>query len=304
MQNNRSIRRLLSLALALMLLLTLSAAACAEGNPDAAVVETVTAEGFTMDYIRFGHGGKPLVILPGLSVQSVMGSADAVADAYQSMTDEYTVYLFDRRKELPESYSIFEMAQDTAEAMEILGLAQADLFGASQGGMIALVIAAEHPELVHKLVLGSTAAQIGEEDFQTIENWIELAKAGDAEGLYLAFGEALYPPELFALYHDALIAAAETVTEEDLARFVVLAEGIRGFECSAELEKIQCPVLVIGSMTDQVLGAEASFRIAELLSGREDAELFMYGAYGHASYDIAPDYKDRLLDFYLPELAA
>ena len=84
MQNNRSIRRLLSLALALTLLVTLGAAACAEGNPDAAVVETVTAEGFTMDYIRFGHGEKPLVILPGLSVQSVMGSAAAVAEAYRA----------------------------------------------------------------------------------------------------------------------------------------------------------------------------------------------------------------------------
>lgn len=304
MHNKRNVLRLLSLALVLALMLSLSAAACAEETPDPAVAETVTADGFSMDYIRFGHGENTLVILPGLSVQSVMGSAAAVAEAYQALTEEYTIYLFDRRKELPESYSIFEMAQDTAEAMEILGLAEADLFGASQGGMIAMEIAAERPELVRKLVLGSTAARIEEEDFQTIENWIALAKDGDAEALYLAFGEALYPAELFELYHDALIAAAETVTEEDLTRFLILAESIRNFDASAELEKIECPVLVIGSMTDRVLGAEASFRIAELLSGREDAELFMYGAYGHASYDIAPDYKDRLLEFYAPEAAA
>lgn len=304
MHNKRNVLRLLSLALVLALMLSLSAAACAEETPDPAVVETVTADGFSMDYIRFGHGENTLVILPGLSVQSVMGSAAAVAEAYQALTEEYTIYLFDRRKELPESYSIFEMAQDTAEAMEILGLAEADMFGASQGGMIAMEIAAERPELVRKLVLGSTAARIEEEDFQTIENWIALAKDGDAEALYLAFGEALYPAELFELYHDALIAAAQTVTEEDLTRFLILAESIRNFDASAEPEKIECPVLVIGSMTDRVLGAEASFRIAELLSGREDAELFMYGAYGHASYDIAPDYKDRLLEFYAPEAAA
>ena len=299
MQNNRIGRALLSLALALMLLITPGMAACADA-PELPQVETVTADGFSMDYIRFGQGENTLVILPGLSVQSVMGSAAAIAEAYRSMADDYTVYLFDRRKELPEAYSISGMAQDTAEAMELLGLRQVDLFGASQGGMIAMKIAAGHPELVRKLALGSTAARIEEENFHTIENWIGLAKAGDAEGLYLAFGRALYPEEQFTLYHDALTAAAQTVTEDDLARFVILAECIRGFDCSGDLEKIECPVLVTGSMTDQVLGADASFRIAEQLSGRKDAELFMYGAYGHACFDIAPDYKDRLLEFFAP----
>ena len=44
-------------------------------------IETVHAEGFAMDFFRFGHGEKTLVILPGLSVDSVMKYADAVADA-------------------------------------------------------------------------------------------------------------------------------------------------------------------------------------------------------------------------------
>ena len=39
-------------------------------------VGTVTTETFSMDYFRFGQGEKTLVILPGLSVQSVEGFAD------------------------------------------------------------------------------------------------------------------------------------------------------------------------------------------------------------------------------------
>ena len=35
----------------------------------------------TMQYFRFGTGEKTMVILPGLAVQSVMGSAQAVAEA-------------------------------------------------------------------------------------------------------------------------------------------------------------------------------------------------------------------------------
>ena len=66
-------------------------------------VETVRTKDFEMRYFRFGRGEKTLVILPGLSVQSVMGAADAVAASYAALTEEFTIYLFDRREKLPET---------------------------------------------------------------------------------------------------------------------------------------------------------------------------------------------------------
>ena len=35
-------------------------------------IETIKTESFTMDYFKFGHGKEVFVILPGLSLQSVM----------------------------------------------------------------------------------------------------------------------------------------------------------------------------------------------------------------------------------------
>ena len=258
---------------------------------------TIRTDGFSMDYFRFGHGEKTLVILPGLSVDSVVKYAGAVSTAYGLLTGDFTVYVFDRRKELPEEYSIDEMAEDTAAAIRALGLDHVCLFGASQGGMIAMAIAIRYPEIISRLVLGSTSARVEQEQYQTIENWIRLAKAGDAKGLYLAFGEAIYPPEVFEQYRDLLAAASEAVTGKDLKRFVILAEGIKGFDVADQLRGISCPVLVIGSADDRVLGADASEQIAEQLKGRTDCELYMYHGYGHAVYDLAPDYKERLLNF-------
>ena len=97
--------------------------------------DCVKTVNFEMDYFRFGGGEKTMVILPGLSVQSVMGAARAVAEEYAVMRDDFTVYLFDRRKNLPARYSVYDMAKDTAEAMQSLGLRELCLFGASQGGM-------------------------------------------------------------------------------------------------------------------------------------------------------------------------
>ena len=259
-------------------------------------IETVTTDTFSMDYYKFGHGDEAFVIIPGLSVQSVMGFASAVEDAYRVLADDYTVYLVDRRKNLPESYSVHDMAEDTAEALKAMGLGKVNLFGASQGGMMAMDIAICHPELVSNLVLGSTAPCLDEEHYKTIENWIGLAKDGDREGLYLAFGEAVYPKEVFEQSRDLLIAAAETVTDEDLQRFAILAEGMDGFDVTDKLGSIACPVLVLGSNDDQVVGGEASEKIAELLKDG-NCTLYMYDGYGHAAYDTAPDYKERILDF-------
>ena len=258
------------------------------------IIDTVETRAFSMDYLRFGHGGETLVILPGLSVQSVMASAEAVANAYQALTDDYTLYLLDRRKVLPAAYSMDDMARDTAEALRALGLRQVNLFGVSQGGMIAMLMAVEQPELIKKLVLGSTSACIGQAQYQLFDRWIQMAKRGRRTELYLDFGEALYPRAVFEKWREVLIEASKTVTQADLDRFVVLAESVKDFDITGELHKIACPVLVIGSMDDRVLGADASRRIAEHL---KQAELYMYDGYGHAAYDTAEDYKERIARF-------
>lgn len=306
------IKQLILLTVALLILLTGCTAKRTEKSPDPAEaaepaagipVQTVTTDAFSMDYFRFGDGEKTLVILPGLSVQSVMGSADAVAEAYELLTDDFTIYLFDRRNELPSPYPVAEMAKDTAAAMEALGLEDIYLLGVSQGGMMAMEIAIENPELVHMLALGSTSACVTEEQYQPISKWVQMAEDGDAEGLYLAFGKALYPEEIFEQSQELLAEAAKTVTAEELDRFVILAEGTKGFDVSGELAGISCPVLVLGSEDDRVLGAEASAQIAEQMEGHPDFELYMYDGYGHAAYDTAPDYKERLLRFFVPASA-
>ena len=261
-------------------------------------VETIQTDSFSMRYFRFGSGSKTFVILPGLSIQSVMGSADAVAESYASFAEEYTVFLFDRREDLPERYSVYDMGRDTAAAMKELGLRDVYLFGASQGGMLALVIAIEYPELVHKLVLGSSSAHVGPQQYAVLQKWIRMAEEKDREGLYLEFGKELYPPELFEQSRDLLLSMAQSVTDEDLRRFIILAKGTEGFDVVSDLEKISCPVMAIGVFEDAVLDSDATMEIAEKLDERGNFKLYMYIGYGHAAFDTAPDYKDRMLSFF------
>lgn len=191
------------------------------------------------------------------------------------------------------------IAAGIATFFRALGLKDVCLFGASQGGMIALVLALEYPELVGRMALGSSSAHVQPEQFRQLERWIGLARQGARRELYLAFGRAIYPPAVFEQCRDQLLAAADAVTEEDLARFVILAEGTRGFDVSDRLSGIQCPVLALGVYEDGVLDADATMEIAEKLDHRPDFKLYLYVGYGHAAYDTAPDYRERLLRFFL-----
>ncbi|WP_029233346.1 alpha/beta fold hydrolase [Butyrivibrio sp. VCB2006] len=260
----------------------------------------VTTDSFTMDYFKFGKGDKTLVIIPGLSIQSVMGAAYTVEAEYSSrIKDEFTVYVFDRRLEIPENYSIHEMARDTATAVKELGLSDISLFGASQGGMIAMVMAIDYPELVKKLILGSTSSHIKPEQSAVLEKWIELAEKGDAHTLYQSFAKEIYPSTVYEDYKDYFADVSNTVTSEELKKFIILAKSILGFDISGDLKKIKCPTLAIGCYEDAVLDSDATMEIAENLDYRPDFKLYMYIGYGHAAFDTAPDYRDRMYNFLM-----
>ena len=123
----------------------------------------------------------------------------------------------------------------------------------------------------------------------------------NAEELYLAFGEAIYPSAVFEQARDLLVESAKAVTDADLVRFAILAETIEGFDVVDLLHRIECPVLVLGSKDDRALGGEASEQVAEKLKDKPGCELVMYEGYGHAAYDLAPDYRERLKTFFLKD---
>jgi len=58
--------------------------------------------------------------------------------------------------------TIEEMARDAVTFIRALGFDQVDLFGLSMGGMIAQVIAQQHPQLVRKMILAGTDPAGGE----------------------------------------------------------------------------------------------------------------------------------------------
>ena len=259
-----------------------------------AVVKTAYVDGIEMKYAFFGSGSRNFIIIPGLSVKNVTDIADAVETAYASFAKQYTVYLFDRRENIPEGQTMAQMAEDTARVVEHLGIREADVFGASQGGMIGLYLALDHPELVHKLVLGSTASRIPDIFVSLERRWHDSAVKKDHRDLCESFVDMLYSDATLSQRRDALLSVIPTYTDAELEHFIRLVAAFDTVTAYDRLEEIRCPVLVLGSRGDKVFGPEASEEMAAKLG----CEMYIYGEkYGHAVYDEAPDYLERMLKF-------
>ncbi|MBR3304267.1 MAG: alpha/beta hydrolase [Christensenellaceae bacterium] len=259
----------------------------------------ISYDGITMEYIRFGTGTRTMVILPGLSIKSVADMSEAVAAAYDMFTKDFTVYLFDRRENVCSSYDIYGMAHDTYTVMEHLGLHGIYLFGASQGGMIAALIAAEHPGFVRRLVLGNTSLFVPGGTEKTVAEWVGDAEKEDGIKLCLDMGRAIYSKDTFLRYEGMLADMGKTVSADESVRFRIFAGALKGFDMRSRASHIKCPVLSLISDDDGVFKT-ASPELAEAaFSGIGDIRFRHFDGYGHAAYDTAPSYREEMLGFFL-----
>ncbi|MBR4082519.1 MAG: alpha/beta hydrolase [Clostridia bacterium] len=256
---------------------------------------TVKAGDKQMDYVTFGRGNRPLVMLQGLNTRGLRGSGVMLALMYRLFAKEYRVWFFDRRQQLPEGVTVRMLAEDVADAMDALGIAGADVLGVSQGGMIAQYLAIERPDLVRRLVLALTLSRTNGVVEQVVNGWIDMTQAGDRLALTRDMAEKMYSPAYLKRYRPLLPLWARLQWPRDPSRFVALARACLTCDTYNALDRITCPVMVIGAEHDLVVTGEASAEMAERLGG----SLHMYAGLGHAAYyEEAADFNRRVYDFF------
>ena len=256
----------------------------------------VTVGETEMYYVSFGKGNKKLVALPGLSdgLATVKGKAMLLSPPYRKFLPDFTVYMFSRKNEMPEGYSIRDMANDQVLAMKDLGMDQAYLLGVSQGGMISQYIAIDHPEMVIKLILTVTAPNANDTVKDVVSNWIDMVKREDYSALMADTAEKMYSEKYLQKNRRYFPLLARLTKPSDKDRFQKNARAILEFDSRNELAKIHCPTLITAGDQDRTVGNDAAF---ELNRGIPDSELFVYHGLGHGAYEEAKDFYDRVYDF-------
>ncbi|MBR5642255.1 MAG: alpha/beta hydrolase [Firmicutes bacterium] len=256
---------------------------------------SVTVQKGTIDYVVFGKGSRDLVLIPGLvlGLKRLRGTGRQLAISYRMFAKDFRIWCFDHRENLPQDVTAEQLADDLAHAMQAAGIAQADILGVSQGGMIAQYLALNHPEKVRRLVLGVTLCQNNPTVESCIARWIDLTQTKGIKAAALDSFQKTYSEKYLATWGFFLPFLADSVKKADPQRFTALAKACLTCDTYDRLPQLTCPVLVLGGRLDKIVGSMASEEIAQRLG----CECHIYENLGHSAYEEAKDFNKRVYDF-------
>lgn len=254
-------------------------AATAPGRADR--VGYVTVNGLHM-YVEEHGNGPPLLLLHGggSTVQTSFGAIlPTLARTRHVIAPEQQA--LGHTGDRPGPLSFEQMADDTAALLAHLGVAETDVMGFSNGGVVAMQLAIRHPRLVRRLILCSSF----------------FARAGMPPQFWQGFGHATMA-DMPAPLRAAFVAAAPNQADVParFAKQVALMEGFRDIP-EASLRAIAAKSLVIVGDHD-VMSVEHSAQLSRLLPHGELAVLpgSVHGTYLGALEGARPGSP-------LPELA-
>ena len=232
-----------------------------------------------LPYLAFGSG-PPLVVLRGF--MTIHANPVGLQRRFEigllaPLAHHYRVYAVGRAPGLPPHSSMADIAHDHADAFQTEFGAPVDLLGMSSGGSIALQVAADHPDVLRRLVLVSAGYRLGTAAREAQRHYVDAAAAGRRGAHHLApfkvesaLGARLVAPLMWML--DPLLRPPQ-VTD-----MVAFAHAEDTFDLGARLGEITAPTLVIAGDRDRVYSYEIFQRTA---NGVRDGKLIVYPRTGH-----------------------
>ncbi len=238
-----------------------------------------------LPYNRSGSGPRTLVIFQGLLFENKPMPSRMAArfTGYRFLEEDYTIYLVTRKPGLPSGYSMQNMSDDYAATMREEFGGPVDVIGISTGGSIAQHFAADHPDLVRRLVLHSTAHTLGKAGKVVQRRVSELARQGHRWEASTTMLGLVLPPAGIKRYVGRLAVwiagfMLALILPRNLSDLVITIEAEDRHHFKDRLSEITAPTLVVAGDKDQFY-SETLFR--ETAEGIPNARLILYQGMGH-----------------------
>jgi pimeloyl-ACP methyl ester carboxylesterase len=244
-------------------------------------------------YNRFGHGAQPLVIFQGLEFENkplagLMLPLFSIVYTFLFLDKEYTTYIVNRKPGLPVGYTIKEMSDDYATMIKDEFGGPVDIIGVSTGGAIAQHFAADHPDLLRKLIIHSSAYTLSDAGMREELHIGHLARQHQWRDAYTILVSPMFPQNGIMKYVTApLVWLASRLggmlfgAPEDPSDLVITVEAEEKHNFKDRLNQISAPTLVIAGDKDPFY-TEALFRATA--EGIPNARLILYKGMGHPAY--------------------
>ncbi len=260
--------------------------------------------GVTLCYEAFGDpDDTPILLIMGLATQMIAWHEDFCA---QLAERGFYVVRFDnrdigrsthfdfrpptapqmiRRRVGPEQYTLSDMAEDAACLLRELDISPAHVVGASMGGMIGQMLAAEHPEAVRSLtsIMSTTGSRLHGQPALSVYRYLLRPPPRDRDG-YIERSA-----EVFGLVGSTGFPRDEQYIRERAGKsydrgFDVRAGGrqlgaiVASGDRTRKLGAIRAPTLVIHGTVDKMVRPSGGRATARAIPG---ARLMMIEGMGH-----------------------
>jgi pimeloyl-ACP methyl ester carboxylesterase len=238
------------------------------------------------------HGGLPYLAVgegPALVVFSGLTNAHAnptglgrwlALQTLKPMARHFTVYAVNRKPGLPAGSTIGDLARHYAVAIEREFPGPVCIQGISTGGSVAQQFAIDHPHLVRRLVLVTTACRLSAHGREVQRRFAELTGEGRLRRAAATIGPTLAATaatgRAFAVL-GWLLGASQRV--EDPSDMLVTVAAEDTFDAAPELHRITAPTLLVAGGRDRFYTPELFRETADRIPG---ARLALYQHKGHA----------------------
>jgi pimeloyl-ACP methyl ester carboxylesterase len=228
--------------------------------------------------------------------------------AYSALSDIAQIVYLDHRgngrsEDGPrEGWNLAQWGDDVHAFCDTIGITDPIVLGASFGGMVALAYATRHPEYPSKLILISTAASGAEHLNRRIELFERfggpevgalarrrfLETQSHDQASLDAWGR-LAIPHYFRKPRDPDMARRAINRSEVLHWFTRPGGESHSFDMFTDLDRIQCPTLVLGGEDDPIHPIESQADIAAALP----THLVQFERFADCGHAVMPDAPER-----------
>ena len=237
-----------------------------------------------LPYARIGNNAEVLLNIEALSFTNEPPSGFMLKQFMKSAKEfskDYTVYLVGRKQNLPENYSFDKMAYDYAEMIRKEFKKPVNVIGASTGGQIAQFLAANHPDVVKRLVIISASYKVSEKGAEIEKRaaeYFKQEKYGKALAAILDLIISSKITGVFLKFFTRLLGKRFIGKINYPNDFLNEVRGDVEMNFKDRLKDIRAPTLVLSGKLDIEYTPEL---VRETAEGIPNSTLILYDGYGH-----------------------
>jgi pimeloyl-ACP methyl ester carboxylesterase len=254
-----------------------------------------------LPYVAVGSGA-PLLFIAGLApVAGVEWGTSERAMKRSTLLRPFAecrrVIYTNRRKRLPAGMTMADLAEEHAGAIRALRAGPVDVAGISTGGSIAQQLAADHPDVVDRLVLLSAACRLSPRGRALQRRVAARVRHGARRQALAVMTTGIVPPRRGQLAAAALARLAPSRLlpgADDLADMATTIEAEDAFDLADCRRSILAPTLILAGDADHWYSPELFAETASLIPR---SRLRVFQGRGHITVYRHPEWAGEVKRF-------